>query len=102
MQSSCMTFIWAGDKGVNKMTNEKLNCPCMDCGRETMEHGNSFDDYYIVRNDVWNSVVKETKRAFLCLDCLETRLGRKLTKADFPDLPINDMNQKVQTRYFKE
>lgn len=29
-------------------------------------------------------------RGFLCIACLEHRLGRQLTRADFTDAPVND------------
>ena len=82
----------------------------MDCGCETMEHGNDYDDWYMVSDNVWKQAVPHfeptqeyanlNKREFLCLDCLEKRLGRKLTKEDFLNSETTSKNKKVQKRYF--
>ena len=32
----------------------------------------------------------------LCIGCLEKRMGRKLRRQDFIDLPINGINPKTQ------
>ena len=52
-----------------------LNWNCKDCGRDTR------DEYYTVHDEVW----AESKggKDLLCIQCLETRLGRRLTKDDF-------------------
>lgn len=43
----------------------------------------------MVSNDVWKAA--GMGEGFLCIGCLEIRLGRTLTAADFPaHLPIND------------
>ena len=62
---------------------------CRDCGRH--------DDGYMVVHKVWFEAFKmevtsplKRPKGLLCLDCLETRLGRLLTVEDFmPDVPIN-------------
>jgi hypothetical protein len=87
----------------------KGGCLCMDCGCETMQHGNDFDDWYMVHDNVWKQAVPEfeptpqyadlNKCEFLCLDCLEKRIKRKLTKHDFTDCEANKNNKKVQQRY---
>ncbi|MFC7751853.1 hypothetical protein [Tsukamurella soli] len=53
---------------------------CLDCGID-LRH---VDEYYMVRDDLWNSAVVEFDRhRHLCIGCLESRLGRELTNADF-------------------
>ena len=43
-----------------------------------------FHDIYMVKNDVWKSVVTpEETSIFLCFFCLQARLGRQLTPDDF-------------------
>jgi len=34
---------------------------------------------------------------FLCIGCLELRIGRRLTVADFKDVPVNDPHDPWQT-----
>jgi hypothetical protein len=70
-----------------------LGFHCADCGAGT----GTLGEYYMVRDDVWEQAwVGRRKswqtpdREFLCIGCLEERLGRTLTPCDFPDYPIND------------
>ncbi len=42
----------------------------------------------MVRSNIWKKANPKIK-GMLCIDCLETRLGRKLTKSDFTKAPIN-------------
>jgi hypothetical protein len=57
---------------------------CLDCESDTLE----IDEYYMVQNSIWNHVVPDDS-GMLCIGCLETRLGRILTQADFTDAPVN-------------
>jgi len=69
---------------------------CYDCGKETLIVGKGTDDdFYMVHDKVWKSATN-SKHGFLCIECLEKRLKRKLTKLDFTECPLNDMNPKVQ------
>lgn len=47
---------------------------CKDC--------NGYPDDYMVFRSVWEAAGMQ--RGFLCIDCLEQRLGRPLVSADFP------------------
>lgn len=60
-------------------------CLCLDCGEHTILKG----EYYMVHNEIWNTVNRRDS-GMLCIECLEDRLGRKLTKEDFTGAPIND------------
>lgn len=65
--------------------------PCADCGTATLPRDRP-SEWYAVANDIWNRAVPEdthTLQTFLCIGCLEGRLGRRLERADFPDLPVN-------------
>ena len=66
------------------MTNSKGEC--FDCGRNTWH---SPQEYYAVTNAVWLMACavepKLPARVMLCIGCLEQRLGRELTYADFKD-----------------
>lgn len=43
-------------------------------------------EYYMVNPGVWPN-----NRSYLCLSCLESELGRNLTRDDFSDAPLNDL-----------
>ena len=58
---------------------------CVDCNVDTSHLG----EYYTVRDDVWYAAMQGFNNGMLCIGCLEKRLGRVLTPADFPDYPIN-------------
>ncbi|MCW2763838.1 MAG: hypothetical protein JWR85_4039 [Marmoricola sp.] len=58
---------------------------CMDCGVDT----NEIREYFMVDDHIWNKHVPEY-HGFLCIGCLESRMGRTLDATDFPaHLPIN-------------
>ena len=59
---------------------------CIDCGVNTSKIG----EYYALRNEVWNAAVPDRPRGMLCIGCVEARLHRRLTAADFmDDAPVN-------------
>jgi hypothetical protein len=82
------------------------SAPCLDCGWLTCRHGER-GEWYMVTGQVWEQAGMTDTRQwlsrhpgapvgpaggpghYLCVGCLETRLGRRLTPADFPGLPIN-------------
>ncbi len=43
----------------------------------------------MVRPEIWTAAVGEDSTGFLCIGCLEVRLGRPLTAADFTAAPVN-------------
>jgi hypothetical protein len=45
-------------------------------------------EHYMVHPKVWKKAGMD--RGFLCIGCLERRLGRRLTAKDFTDAPINN------------
>lgn len=53
---------------------------CVDC--------KEVSDNFMVHNSVWR-IAGYGPRENSCLRCLEIRLGRRLCKSDFKDLPIN-------------
>ena len=61
-------------------------CPCADCGVET-SHREALKEYYVVTDEIWNTV--GAGEGYLCIGCLEERLGRKLVPEDFPPYPVN-------------
>jgi hypothetical protein len=59
---------------------------CLDC----FVHTGVIGEYYMVRNDLWHNSVTE-ERGMLCVGCLESRIMRPLTPADFSDVPLNSI-----------
>jgi hypothetical protein len=44
-------------------------------------------EYYMVHNAIWAEA--KMGEGYLCIECLEQRLGRTLTARDFMHAPIN-------------
>lgn len=57
---------------------------CDDCGTETWPA-----EYYWVNNETWQAAGADND-AFLCIGCLETRLGRQLHRGDFTEAPVTN------------
>jgi len=45
--------------------------------------GGSDREWFMLKDSVWNLAQRHRPRRFLCVGCLERRLGRRLTAADF-------------------
>ena len=60
---------------------------CMDCSVDTGKIG----EHYMLNDKVWVQVHNSPK-GMLCVGCIEVRLGRKLTPADFNDSYLNRPN----------
>lgn len=61
---------------------------CWDCQMETSHQKAEEGEWYMVWPKVWKAA-KGYEVDFLCIGCLEKRLGRQLTPADFSDVPLN-------------
>jgi hypothetical protein len=74
-------------------------CPCKDCGMETI-HG----EYpYLVLDSVWaeahkNETTMWKDAGFLCIGCLESRIGRRLKQLDFRHYSDLLVNKRVSPR----
>lgn len=66
---------------------------CIDCDLELMPDtppGSHDWQRYMVTDEVWAAAGMEPAGGWLCIPCLEARLGRPLTGYDFPaDIPLN-------------
>jgi len=60
---------------------------CVDCSIDTGLHGWGDKNYYMVTDDIWKKY--GVGEQMLCIDCLEKRMGRKLTKDDFTLCQLN-------------
>ena len=73
------------------MTNSHLGpqfngAPCLDCRKDTIR---DLKEYYNVHDSVWQQSGVKPHGGFLCIGCLEKRIGRQLDFRDFGDVPIN-------------
>ena len=74
-----------------RLANEEVFQPCCDCGMSTMSQ------FYRAKDEVWVQAMGakpigkffSPKGLFLCVICLEKRLGRKLNRNDFDDIYMN-------------
>jgi hypothetical protein len=65
---------------------------CVDCGVDLMPDtppGSRDWQRYMVHDHVWSDAGMDPDGGWLCVGCLEARLRRPLTGADFPELPLN-------------
>lgn len=83
---------------------------CVDCGMDTApcksegwgtcpddcDHTGAWE-WYIVHDEVWAEADAE-ELDVLCVGCLEGRLGRPLTAADFPAIPVNEPSRNDTAR----
>lgn len=65
---------------------KKYKYPCFQCGKDTFKDDK---DYYMVINDLWEKYGVGEK--MLCMDCMEERLGHKVTKGDLTNCPVNTL-----------
>jgi hypothetical protein len=65
--------------------------PCACCGVSTAKLG----EHFYLKNEVWFKV-HPTERGFLCIGCIESKLGRKLVRNDFTDASINKPQRGVE------
>lgn len=69
---------------IQYMKNIDDSFKCLDCGVHTGDTG----EYYTVEDEIWLAANPDD-HGMLCVGCLETRIGRALTPADFPEYPVN-------------
>ena len=70
-----------------------LPIPCADCGIDVVPLnplGARDWQRFMVTDATWAAAGMEPLGGWLCVDCLESRLGRPLTGADFQPVPLND------------
>lgn len=76
----------------------EVESPCTDCGVDTLPTEGGCAEYYMVTKEVWNAAGMGHV-GYLCIGCLEGRLGRQLCAADFTDCPLNDLTTANVMRY---
>ena len=76
---------------------------CLDCGRNVIEIG----DYTMIDNDIWKGQLKLGWDDNLCIECVETRLGRELTRDDLcggltPGVEGYPKSERLMTRIYPD
>lgn len=61
---------------------------CVDCGVNCFE----IKEYYMVSDACWKRAGMKPHNGFLCIGCLEERLGQKLKSFNFKECPLNWRN----------
>jgi len=64
---------------------------CALCRVDTLAIG----EFYMIKDEVWDAAVGPDSfinSSFLCIGCLELRLGRHLRTDDFADVPLNEIH----------
>jgi hypothetical protein len=77
----CLGFppLWREHESIDHDPEIDTTFHCADCGRCTSPLG----QYYVVGDDLWAASGLGPHDGMLCLRCLEQRIGRALTLADF-------------------
>ena len=75
---------------MSKATFNGTVCRCVDCGAVLMIRqtgfwaGSGFDrDWFMATDRVWRAGQRKGACRFLCVRCLEARIERRLSPADF-------------------
>ncbi|TDZ93466.1 hypothetical protein [Mycobacteroides salmoniphilum] len=75
-----------------------IDWSCLDCGIDTDNvDGRGHDEYYMLHNDLWLRINPD-EAGHLCIGCAESRLGRRLIRADFTDAPVNTKPRRASVR----
>ena len=84
-----------GQRRANAVSEDRSIC--VDCGIDTIPHTGKRGclqkgrcEWYMVHKAVWAKAGMEHYGGYLCIGCLERRLGRMLRPRDFTDAWIND------------
>ena len=75
---------------------ERYGTLCADCAVDTSD----IDEWFMVLDDVWESYSNGSR--FLCVACLEKRMGRTLNRWDFTDCPLNKINHDSGSALLRE
>jgi hypothetical protein len=73
---------------IQRFDDGRIVIPCLDCSVDTLE---AKPEHYMIQDELW-SAVSSAFHGFMCIGCVETKLQRKLTPADFMDLPVNSLD----------
>lgn len=82
----------------SRLSMLRIDWSCADCGVDTDNvDGQGRDEYYMLHRDLWLEI-NPNDAGHLCIGCVENRLGRRLTRADFTDAPVNTNPRRASAR----
>ncbi len=67
-----------------------VHAPCKDCKKCTT----IMKEWYVVNDVLWTIANKGKIEGYLCIGCIEKRIGRKLDYLDFQPMMINVIDGK--------
>jgi hypothetical protein len=71
---------------------------CQFCGKDTRKNSK---DYYMLTPELWGIITRDLN-GFMCMDCVEDKLGRNLQREDITACPQNVFNNLYTSLLFKE
>lgn len=75
-----------------------IDWSCAGCGVDTDNvDGRGRDEYYMLHHDLCLEI-NPNDAGHLCIGCVENRLGRRLIRADFIDVPLNTNPRRATAR----
>jgi hypothetical protein len=81
------------------MRAPRAKAPCADCGADTLScKSGARAEYYMVHDHVWQQA-GAPRFGWLCVGCLENRLGRQLHRGDFKKVILNSLIVSDTPRY---
>lgn len=70
---------------------------CEDCQIDIRLKPKGNGDGYMIYDQIWSTATKSKIKIYLCVFCLEKRLGRELTPADFTACALNLLFNNVKS-----
>lgn len=61
-------------------------------------------EYYMIHDTLWSSANFNygDSDGMLCIGCVETNIGRRLTRSDFPSCPVNEISDWFRSDRLKD
>ena len=75
--------------------NKEFNCKC--CGKSTLTNR----DYYMLEDKLWLELNNGKYEGMMCMDCVESKLGRKIAIKDLAPVPLNMINEDTRLVFIK-
>lgn len=94
--------LWEANNLNEELTFEALveagkPTPCDDCSGDVTPYADDGRpvengwEWYMVRSEIWEEAYRNgSPPRFLCIGCLEARIGRRLLPGDFAPVPLNE------------
>lgn len=67
-----------------------IETQCIDCNIDCL--GSYDNNYYMLKDHLWKKFGPENGKGFICKECMEKRMNRKIT--------IDDLNNSIASKVF--